>query len=748
MNVNTLEQKYAEASKVVEFVVEGMHCASCARAIEKGLLRQNGIHQAELTFATEKLSVAYDSKVVNVKDIKEQIKKIGYRALLESEVESREAAHVRELRSSKHRLLTAWIFGAPVLILMVVLWIWPGFKIIPWSRGNAWFMGFFTTPVVLYGGWKYYLGAYQAIRYARTATTDVLISIAALSSYLYSAVALFLPGHPDTYFDTATLVVAFISTGSYLKIQATYRSSEAIRSLVSMQPRYARLVKDGQEQEVTIDQISVGDLVRIRPGERVSVDGTVKEGESFIEEAALTGESAPVLKQPGSDVFASTLNQNGSMLIQVTKIGRDTLFSQIIHLVEQAQTTKVPIVEFSDRLSLIFVPIVLSLGILTFVSWLIFYTGDYRLIQAISHMVAVLVIACPCALTLAPGTAVMVSTGEAAKRGVLIKNLSALEVVHKLNHMVFDKTGTITQGKPTVTEIIPFSTHPKDEVLTLAAAVERSSEHPLGRAIVEQAETAGLHVLPASLVEAIPGRGISGRVKNKTVFVGTTGLMQEKGLDLDAELVRQKETLEHKANTVMWVAADREILGMIAVRDAIKQDALIVIQKMKQKGISVTMLTGDNRNTAEAIAREVGIENVVSEVLPKDKATIIKELQGKYGLVAMVGDGINDAPALVQADIGIAMGTGTDVANEASDITLMSGELKGIPFAIDLSRKVYRTIRENFAYAFLFNGIGLPFAALGILGPVVASASMGVSSFVVVGNSMRLKQRLSEKSMF
>ncbi|WDL98887.1 heavy metal translocating P-type ATPase [Alicyclobacillus sp. ALC3] len=723
------------ATKNVELVIEGMHCASCARAIEKGVSRQDGVEKAELTFATEKLHVAFDPKVIGVKDIKERVEKIGFKALLESEVQSREEAHIRELRQSKRRLFIAWILGIPVILLMIALWIFPNFHVLPFNRGNAWFMAIFTTPIVLYGGWKYYVGAYQAIRYARTVTTDVLITIGALSSYLYSIGALLLPGSAATYFDTATLVVAFISTGNYLKIRATYRSSEAIRSLVSLQARFARSVRDGVEQEIPIDQVAVGDLIRVRPGERVPVDGVVIGGSSFVDEAALTGESKSVRKETGTEVFASTMNQNGSLLIEVTKIGRETMLSQIIRLVEQAQTSKVPIVEFSDRLSRVFVPLVLGLGAITFIAWLVFYTGEYRLIQAISHMVAVLVIACPCALTLAPGTAVMVSTGEAAKRGILIKNVASLEAAHKLKHIVFDKTGTLTEGKPSVTSVIG------EHVLSLAGAVEQGSEHPLGRAIVEHTKKQGQGLRNATDIEALPGRGIVGTVDGKRVFVGTTILMTDQGFIIPLPLAKQKQELENQGHTVVWVSTD-EILGLIAVRDNIKSEAKSVIESLQQSGITVTMLTGDNRHTATAIAKELGIDHVVAEVLPQDKAQIINELQEQYGLVAMVGDGINDAPALVQADIGIAMGTGTDIANEASDITLIHGELGQIPFMIELSRKVYRTIRQNFIYAFLFNGIGLPFAGLGILGPVVASASMGVSSFIVVGNSMRLKARL------
>lgn len=749
MATQLLHQSEEASVASSELIVEGMHCASCAKAIEKGLLRQPGVKKAELTFATEKLKVEYEQNVISLRNIQEHVKKVGFKAVLENEVVSREEAHIRQMRMRKNRLLFNWLVGTPVFAMLIVLYIVPHFELLPFlPNGNAWFEALFATPVVLYGGWIYYVGAYQAIRYARTATTDVLITIGSLSAYVYSVVALFVPGHAATYFDTATIVVTFISTGSYLKIRATYKSSEAIRSLVSLQPRFARLVKDGEEREVPIDAIEVGDLVRILPGERVTVDAVVQDGESYVEEAALTGESRPVHKGVGDDVYTSTLNQQGSLLLRVSRTGRETLFSQIIFLVEQAQSTKVPIVEFSDRLSQIFVPIVLSLGAITFGLWMLLYHGPYALIQAISHMVAVVVIACPCALSLAPGTAVAVSTGEAAKRGVLIKNVAVLETAHRLQHVILDKTGTLTMGTPDVTHAIAKVGVRVEDMVQLAASLESASEHPLGRAIVKHSKDRYGLIESPKTVRAIPGRGIEGYVAGMEVVVGNAAFMNDKEVKLDAELATQKESLERQGHTVVWVAAGTEVLGFLAVRDPLRPEAIQVLEQLKRTGISVTMLTGDDAKTAQAIADELAIENVVANVLPQEKAEMVRQLQLQYGRVAMVGDGINDAPALVQADIGIAMGTGTDVANAAAAITLMNGHLDGIPFVIDLSRKVYRTIRQNFLYAFLFNGLGLPFAGLGLLGPKLASASMGLSSFLVVGNSMRLKRRLQRDADF
>lgn len=697
--------------------------------------------------------VTHDDTIIDLKGIKEVVRKVGFGALEEGEtVESREEAHLRQVRESWNRVLWSWLLGMPVFIMMVVSWFWPDFYFTGYFWGDRLICFVFTTPL-LWVGRKYFLGAYQAIRYARVATTDVLIAVGAGSAYLYSVITQFWFNNPNTYYDIAAMVIAFISTGSYLKTRATARASEAIRNLVSLQARTARLLRDGEEFEVPIDHVHHGDIVVVKPGERIPVDGTVKSGASAVDESMLTGESMPVEKRPGTKVAAGTITKNGLLQVEVTGLGRETMLSQIIKLVEQAQGEKVPILEFTDKLATYLVPAVLLLAATVFAGWAIFYDGPDRWMQAISHMVAVLVISCPCALTLAPGTALMVASGDAAQNGILIKSGTVLENAHKLTHIVFDKTGTLTRGEPVVTDVVVGGAASPHEILRYAASAERGSEHPLADAIVRYAREAGVNVVEPEEFEAISGFGIVARVSGEQVFVGNTKLIDKHIPGGSTAWLDRKAALEAEGKTVMLVAIGDRVKGMLAVADTVKPEAKQVVEGLKAVGIEVTMLTGDNRRTAQAIARQVGIDRVIPEVLPQEKVGEVKKLQQltaprktlfglrqERALVAMVGDGINDAPALARADIGIAIGTGTDVAAEASDVTLIRGDLLGVVKAIRLSRETFRIIKQNFIYAFLFNGLGLPLAAIGYLPPIIASASMGVSSVLVVGNSLRLKR--------
>ncbi|WP_374712934.1 heavy metal translocating P-type ATPase [Symbiobacterium terraclitae] len=754
--VATSRQGFSEQPRrqtVSTLVVTGMHCSSCAKAIERALQRTQGVLSAELTFATEKLVVQHDPAVIDLGGIKEVVKKVGFTALAEGEaVETREEAHLRQLRESWNRVMWSWILGMPVFIMMVVSWFWPDFYFTGYFWGDRLICFLFTTPL-LWVGRKYFLGAYQAIRYARVATTDVLISVGAGSSYLYSVITQFWFNNPNTYYDIAAMVIAFISTGSYLKSRATARASEAIRKLVSLQARTARLLRDGQEMEVPIDHLRHGDIVIVKPGERIPVDGIVKSGASAVDESMLTGESMPVEKRPGAKVAAGTISKNGLLQVEVTGLGRETMLSKIIKLVEQAQGEKVPILEFTDKLATYLVPFVLLLAASVFAGWAVFYHGPDRWMQAVSHMVAVLVISCPCALTLAPGTALMVASGDAAQNGILIKSGTVLENAHKLTHIVFDKTGTLTRGEPVVTDLIAGSGGDPNEMLRLAASAERGSEHPLADAIVQYAHESKVDLVEPEEFEAIPGFGIVARVAGERVLVGNTKLIEEHIPGGATAWLDRKAALEAEGKTVVLVAIGERVEGMIAVADPVKPEAKRAVNELKAMGIEVTMLTGDNHRTAQAIARQLGIDRVIAEVLPQEKVNVVKELQQQMvttktlfgprqdrALVAMVGDGINDAPALAQADIGIAIGTGTDVAAEASDVTLIRDDLLGVLKAVRLSRETFRIIKQNFVYAFLFNGLGLPFAAIGYLPPIIASASMGVSSMLVVGNSLRLKQ--------
>ncbi len=727
-------------TKDTTFVVEGMHCSSCAMAIEKALKRREGILDADLTFATEKLEVKYDPNKVDIPFIKDVVQKVGFKALLENEVVSKEEVHIRKLKEAKNRLLWAWILGTPCFVLMITRWLFPQFDF-PYQQ---WIMLSFSTPLVVWVGRKYYLGAYQAIRYARAVTADVLITLGAWSSYLFSVFTI-LTGTGPSYLDTSSMIITFITTGTYLKTLATSKASESIRNLVSLQAKTARVIKPGGEVEIFIDNVEVGDIVVVRPGEKIPVDGKIIEGSSTIDESMLTGEALPVSKSNGDEVSAATINRNGLLKIEVTRVGRETRISQIIKLVEDAQGTKIPLVELADRISQIIIPFVILLAGLTFVGWMIWGNVPNLTLVAIGSAVAVLVLACPCALTLAPGTAFMIGTGVAAKNGILIINGAVLEFAYKLKHIIFDKTGTLTKGEPKLTDIETFGNYSESELLQLIGSAEKGSEHPLGEAIVKATEERGLEFFPVEDFEAISGHGITATVQGKKLAIGNIRLMEKVSGQEHLAFKEKKEQLEAIAKTVMLIAIDGKIEGMIAVADTVKEDSKAAVKALQNMGIEVIMLTGDNRRTAEAVAKELGISRVIAEVLPDDKVSEVKKLQNEGNLVAMVGDGINDAPALAQANIGIAMGTGTDIANETADITLLKGNLKGVVQAILLSREAYRIIKQNFVYAFIFNGIGLPFAAIGLLSPILASLAMAVSSLAVVGNSMRLKYVANRK---
>jgi Cu+-exporting ATPase len=734
---NPNQQKQGSTS----LIVTGMHCSSCARAIENAVRRKEGVQEAELTFATEKLVVKHDPEKVQVTDLKEIVKKVGFKAILENEAdETREEAHIRHLKYEKNRLKWAWILGSPIFLIMIIRWFYPDFHF----TGELYFMFALATPLQFIVAKRYYLGAYQALRYGRTATTDVLISLGSSAAYFFSVATTFFVEGP-AYFDTAAMVVTFITTGSYLKASATSKASEAIRNLVGLQARTAKVIRNGNEVEVFIDDVKLGETVVVRPGERIPVDGVVIEGSSSVDESMLTGESIPVSKKRGDEAIAATINKNGLLNIEVTKVGRETMISQIIFMVENAQAAKIPLLELTDRISRVIIPIVILLSGLTFGGWMLFGEGPNMMVMAVASAVAVLVLSCPCALTLAPGTAIMVGTGESAKNGILIKSGAVLEYAYKLKHMVFDKTGTLTKGEPEVTDLRAYARFEEKELLYLAASAEKGSEHPLGEAIVKRAENQRLRLSSTEEFEAISGHGIQAHVDGKQIAIGNLRLMRKVTEQDLTEFESEMETLENDGKTVMLIAVDSQVAGLVAVADTVKEEAKEAVQALQKMGIQVTMLTGDNSRTAHAIAKQVGIDRVVADVLPDEKVDEVKRLQEDGALVAMVGDGINDAPALAQANIGIAIGTGTDVAAEASDITLIKGNLMGVVQAIKLSRSTFGIIKQNFIYAFLFNGLGLPFAAIGLLSPILASLAMAISSMIVVGNSLRLRRVVAKR---
>ncbi len=730
---------YSVAIGEAVFDITGMTCATCAQNVESALSSLDGVFSASVNLASEKAYVRYNPGEVTISGLKRAVRDAGYGAV---EADGKAGDRERQARDREQRrlvllLVMSFSLSIPVFVLSMVM---------PFgSRADNWLLLGLTTPVQILVGWRFYAGSYRALR-NRRANMDVLVALGTTAAYLYSLLVTVMPGtfEGDVYFDTAALIISIVLLGRFLEARAKGRASEAIKRLMGLRPRTASVIVDGAETQVPVEDVEVGQLVLVRPGEKIPVDGTVIEGSSAVDESMLTGEPMPVDKKPGDEVVGATINRDGLLKFRASRVGRDTALSQIIRLVEQAQGSKAPIQRLADSVAAVFVPAVVSIALVTFLAW--FGVIGKPFVFALEAAISVLVIACPCALGLATPTAIMVGTGKGAQNGILVKSAASLEQAHRLQTVAFDKTGTLTRGTPAVTDVVALAEAGRGDLLGLAASAEKGSEHPAGQAIVAAARKEGQEPADPESFQALGGRGVTARVHGREVLLGNRILMSENGVPLD--LAEEKIAgLEDQGKTVMIMAIDRKPAGLMAVADTLRDEAAEAIREIHGMGLETVMITGDNRRTAEAIAGQIGIKRVLAQVLPDDKAREVRRLQEGGRLVAMVGDGINDAPALAQANVGMALGGGTDVAMESGEVVLVRNDLRDVAEAIRLSRYTIRKVKQNLFWAFAYNVVGIPIAAgllypwTGtLLNPAIAAAAMALSSVSVVTNSLLMNR--------
>ncbi|MEH7130833.1 heavy metal translocating P-type ATPase [Neobacillus drentensis] len=749
-NLEALEKKvrdlgYDVVTEKAEFDITGMTCAACATRIEKGLNKLNGVSKANVNLALEKATVEYNPSTLSQGEIIQKVEALGYGARVKDEAQQQETADYRqkEIEKQTGKFIFSTILSLPLLWAMVGHFSFTSFIYVPEMFMNPWVQLALATPVQFIIGKQFYVGAFKALK-NKSANMDVLVALGTSAAYFYSVYLSFsaLGGTAHTvelYYETSSILITLIILGKLFEAKAKGRSSEAIKKLMGLQAKTALIERDGIEQEVPLEEVIVGDIIHVKPGEKIPVDGRIVDGRSAIDESMLTGESVPVDKSIGDEVIGATINKNGFLKIEATKVGKDTALAQIIKVVEEAQGSKAPIQRLADQISGVFVPIVVGIAIVTFIVWYLWAApGDFA--EALEKMIAVLVIACPCALGLATPTSIMAGSGRAAEFGILFKGGEHLEMTHRISTILLDKTGTVTNGAPVLTDVIlESSSLNEEELLSLVGSAEKQSEHPLAQAIVEGIKEKGIDFKEVTTFESVPGFGITATVDGNELLIGTRKLMNKYQVTIDPALDKM-DRLEREGKTAMLVAVNQSYAGIVAVADTIKDTSKSAIKRLKEMGLEVIMITGDNQQTASSIATEVGIDQVIAEVLPEGKADEVKKLQAQGKKVAMVGDGINDAPALAVADIGMAIGTGTDVAMEAADITLIRGDLNSIADAIYMSKKTINNIKQNLFWAFGYNTLGIPIAALGFLAPWLAGAAMAFSSVSVVLNALRLQK--------